>query len=95
MLVSPSDVDSPAHTPQAVRMFSPMPAAALPFAGTVVYSRNDPYVDPARAVELARCWGSRAIDAGMAGHITADSGHGPWAEGHAILRGLIETCSAG
>jgi predicted alpha/beta hydrolase family esterase len=91
LLVSPSDVDSPAHTPQVVRVFSPLPLARLPFASTVVYSRNDPYVDPARAVHFARCWGSRAIDAGTAGHINTDSGHGPWPEGRAILGDLI-TC---
>jgi serine hydrolase len=91
LLVSPSDVDSPAHTPQSVRVFSPLPLARLPFASIVVYSRNDPYVDPARAAHFARCWGSRAVDAGMAGHINTDSGHGPWPEGRAILGELIAT----
>ena len=26
-------------------------------------------------------WGSRLVAAGEAGHINADSGHGPWPEG--------------
>src|SRR5690242_10838946 len=35
LLVAPSDVDSPAHTPQAVRGFAPMPLGRFPFRSIV------------------------------------------------------------
>jgi uncharacterized protein len=85
LLVSPSDVDSPAYTPDVVRGFSKLPLTALPFPSILVCSRNDPYIDFARGAALARSWGSRLVDAGLAGHINSDSGHGPWPEGRAIL----------
>lgn len=89
LLVSPSDVDSPERTPDVVRGFSPVPLAPLPFPTTLVCSRNDPYVDFARGETFARSWGSRLIDAGRAGHINSDSGHGPWPEGRAILEAIL------
>ena len=33
------------------------------------------------AEDIASAWGSLFIDAGEAGHLNAESGHGPWPEG--------------
>ena len=47
----------------------------------LVASRNDPYCDYQRAEDLAGAWGATFQDAGEAGHINVESGHGPWPEG--------------
>ncbi|MBG6143021.1 putative alpha/beta hydrolase family esterase [Labrenzia sp. EL_142] len=61
--------------------FKPVPREPLPFPAHVVASRNDPYCDHERAQELATAWGATFQDAGEAGHINLESGHGPWPEG--------------
>ncbi len=88
LLVSPSDVDSPEHTPDAVRGFGPMPLERLPFASIIVVSANDPYVSVERAEQFARAWGSALINIGAAGHINAESGLGDWQQGHDLLMQL-------
>ena len=50
----------------------------LPAASTLIAGRNDPYCPWLDAEELAYAWGSAFIDAGDAGHINTESGHGPW-----------------
>lgn len=89
LLVAPSDVDSPAHTPDEVRGFAPMPLAQLPFKSIVVASANDPFVSPERARLFADRWGSEFFDIGPKGHINAASGLGLWDEGQKILGRLI------
>lgn len=61
--------------------FLPVPRSPLPFPAVIVGSADDPYAEAAFAPELARDIGARFIDAGAAGHINVDSGHGPWPEG--------------
>ncbi len=90
LLVAPCDVDRP-DACAALRRFRPMPDAALPFRSTVVASRNDPYASFARAQCLAHRWGSSLIDAGLAGHLNADSGLGDWGVGQVVLDGLLAT----
>jgi len=85
LLVSPSDVEDPARTPDVVRGFAPLPLKPLPFPSVVVCSRTDPYIDFARGAAFAAAWGGRLVDAGDAGHINTGSGHGHWPEGRAIL----------
>jgi predicted alpha/beta hydrolase family esterase len=53
----------------------------LPFPSVLVASRDDPYSTYADAERLAGDWGAKLIDAGAAGHINTESGHGPWPEG--------------
>jgi len=89
LCVCPADVDSEMHTPDEVRGFAPMPLAPLPFPTIVVASRTDPYVRFARAQEMSQRWGARLVDAGRAGHLNLDSGHGDWPEGHALLEELL------
>lgn len=88
LLVAPSDVEAPSYPPGAVG-FTPMPLARLPFASIVVASSDDEYVSNERAAEFARAWGSELADVGVRGHINSDSGLGEWAEGQALLDGLI------
>jgi predicted alpha/beta hydrolase family esterase len=70
--------------------FVPIPRAALPFPSVLVHSATDPYCTPARAIEFAGLWGSQSADAGDAGHINSDSGHGPWPEGLLRLASFLK-----
>lgn len=89
MLVAPADVDSPAHSPDDVRNFSPIPQRPFGFPALVVGSQDDPYMTGERARDLAGKWGADFIDAGAKGHINAESGLGDWPEGLAWLRDLM------
>ena len=48
---------------------------------TLVASSNDPYATLEHSADLAAAWGSKFVEAGAAGHINAESGHGPWPGG--------------
>ncbi|HEU4407981.1 MAG TPA: alpha/beta hydrolase [Polyangiaceae bacterium] len=80
-LVAPSDWERPNLVEGLEHDLAPIPRAALPFRAVVVASRNDPYCSFERASELAAAWGAELADAGEAGHINVESGHGPWPEG--------------
>ncbi|MDQ1164784.1 RBBP9/YdeN family alpha/beta hydrolase [Flavobacterium sp. SORGH_AS_0622] len=58
-LVAPADVDSPEHTPECTRNFSPIPLYKLPFPSVVVASENDPYASFERNKILCRKMGKR------------------------------------
>lgn len=94
-LVAPPDLDLD-HP--AVGFIDPAfkeraPQAALGVPGVLVASRNDAFGDYAHAERLARLWGLDLADAGEAGHINAESGHGPWPEGLMRLAGLFAKLS--
>jgi len=80
-LVAAPDVSNPAIRPKHLMTFGPYPLERLPFPSAMIASRNDPFCAFDVAEDLAKAWGSLFIDAGEAGHINADSGHGPWPEG--------------
>ena len=61
--------------------FAPVPHAPLKVPALLIASRSDPYCSFERASEFATNWGADLVDAGDAGHICDDSGHGPWPEG--------------
>ncbi len=61
--------------------FTPFPRGPLPFPSLLIASRNDEFGHYKVNEDLALDWGAQIIDAGEAGHINADSGHGPWPEG--------------
>jgi predicted alpha/beta hydrolase family esterase len=88
LLVAPADVDSPAHTPDSVRGFAPIPFPKLPFPSIVVASENDTFVSLSRARYFAEKWGSEFINIGPKGHINSDSNLRFWEEGQLILREL-------
>jgi predicted alpha/beta hydrolase family esterase len=88
LLVAPADVEDATWTQPTIAAFGPVPLRELPFPSIVVASRNDPYVSFSRAREFADAWGGQLFDAGYAGHINVQSGHGAWAEGLALGRSL-------
>jgi predicted alpha/beta hydrolase family esterase len=90
LLVSPADVDSPAHTPPETRGFAPMPRSRLPFPATVIASSDDPYVTLTRARGFAAAWGADFVAAGALGHINAASSLGDWPAGRRALQALVE-----
>ncbi len=88
-LVAPADVDSPEHTPESIRNFSPMPLYKLPFPSVVVASENDPYSLFERKKYFAEQWGSDFVNVGKQGHINSDSDLKYWEEGQEILSDFL------
>ena len=70
--------------------FAPAPRETLPFPAVLVASRNDPYSTYESSEKLAEAWGAKLLDAGEAGHINAESGHGPWPEGLMSFAGFLK-----
>jgi uncharacterized protein len=66
-----------------------LPRAPLPFPSLLFASRNDPACAFEDAGELALAWGSALVDAGEAGQISSESGHGPWPEGLMRFAGFL------
>jgi len=62
-----------------------------PKRAVLVASRDDPWASLACTAYWADRWGSVLIDIGAAGHINADSGHGPWPRGLALLQALRDS----
>jgi len=89
-LVAPADVDSPEHTPESIRNFSPMPLYKLPFPSVLVASENDPYSLFERKKYFAEKLGSDFVNIGKQGHINSDSDLKYWEEGQSILQQFIE-----
>jgi hypothetical protein len=89
-LVAPSDIELSPAAPEETFGFRPIPRDPFPFPSILVASSNDPYVSLERAVEFANCWGSDFHQAGEAGHINLDSGHGPWPEGLLMFTRLMQ-----
>ncbi|MGF0538377.1 RBBP9/YdeN family alpha/beta hydrolase [Agrobacterium sp. ES01] len=83
--VAPPEVDNPKIRPKHLMTFGPYPRAPLPFPTLTIASRNDPFGSYDHADDVANAWGSLLIDAGEAGHINAESGHGPWPEGTMVF----------
>jgi predicted alpha/beta hydrolase family esterase len=90
-LVAPPDLDGPSFSrgPIDPSFKEKAPQAALQVPGVVVASRSDPFAEWAFAERLADVWALDLADAGDAGHINAESGHGPWPEGLMRLAGLF------
>lgn len=88
-LVAPADVDNAANWPVTRGQtfsdhgpdFAPVPTTPLPVPSLVIGSANDPYCSEPRAKDMAENWNATFVEAGEAGHINVDSGHGPWPEG--------------
>lgn len=86
ILAAPAD---PAHfdftglKPEGARthawcLDSALPMRPLNVSGSILASRNDPWLAYEKAAELAARWGLVLHDIGAAGHINPDSGYGPW-----------------
>ena len=76
MLVAPADPERWGQTPFSARLAVPSVLAA---------SRNDPWLEFDKAKSLAASLGAAFVDLGMAGHVNAESGYGPWEQGERIL----------
>lgn len=87
LFVAPAD-------PARFGIEDPALAATLAFPSTLVASRSDPWLKFIKAGALAARWGSRFVDAGHAGHINAESGHGAWPAGLDLLRDVAERSAA-
>ena len=69
--------------------FADVPRDPLPFPAVLVASNNDAYASRVEAADLAQSWGAKLIEAGDAGHINTESGHGPWPEGMMSFAGFL------
>jgi predicted alpha/beta hydrolase family esterase len=90
VMVAPSDVAAADFPAQAVG-FAPVPLTRLPFRTLVIVSSRDPYLRLERALRFASAWGAMLVNVGVAGHINADAGYGPWPEGLRLLRDFMDT----
>ncbi len=88
-LVAPPGEATLLGLPQIDPAFRPYPTDPLPFRSLLVGSRSDPYVEIEEIATLSAAWGSAFVDAGEAGHINVDSGHGPWPEGLMAFGGFL------
>ena len=84
LLVAPADVQRN-NCPAALHNFAPIPQQPLPFPSQLVGSDNDSAASAARAIELARDWGSDVAILSGAGHINVQSGHQRWEQGFSYL----------
>jgi predicted alpha/beta hydrolase family esterase len=88
LLVAPGDVER-VEMQHMLPSWSPIVRERLPFASTLVVSRDDPYCSFMRASALALAWGSQLVDVGACGHINAESNLGDWPQGHAFLKEFL------
>ena len=86
-LVTPPSLHSPALTAIDRAFFDEL--RPLPFPGVVVASQDDQHASFADARAFAERLGAEFADAGNAGHINAESGHGPWPEGLMRFAGFL------
>ena len=93
-LVAPPDVANVASRPKHLMTFGPYPREPLTFPSLVVASRNDPFGTYEHADDIAAAWGSLLLDAGEAGHINTESGHGPWPEGTMVFAQFLSRLKA-
>jgi predicted alpha/beta hydrolase family esterase len=87
LLVAPAD-------PDRFGVASMLPRDPLPVPTTLVGSTNDPWLKLVKAGALASRWGSHFVGYENAGHINAESGHGDWTAGLALLRDLAERAAS-
>lgn len=88
-LVSPPSEAALTAIPEIDPAFRPFSNGPLGFKSLLVGSRNDPYATYDDTAALAAAWRSTLLDAGEAGHINRDSGHGPWPEGLMAFGGFL------
>jgi hypothetical protein len=81
LLVAPASARSIDEVEAIDPSFAPLPIEPLPFPSLLIASQTDSHASFAEAEEIAGLWGSLLLDAGDAGHLNVESGHGPWPEG--------------
>ena len=90
-LVAPPSQRMLLTMPEVDPRFAHVPTAPLPFPSVLVASRDDRYATFEESEAMALDWGSAISDAGNAGHINDESGHGPWPEGLMRFAGFLKT----
>jgi predicted alpha/beta hydrolase family esterase len=85
LLVAPGDPEREALRP-VLASWSPVVMQRLPFASELIGSENDPYCSAERAQRFAEAWGADWRNAGLHGHLNAESQLGDWPEGYAQLQ---------
>ena len=73
--------------------FADLPDGPLPFPAVMVASRDDPYASWNDSEALAMRLQIDLVDAGQAGHLNDESGHGPWPEGLMRFAGFLKSIS--
>lgn len=91
LLVAPADPERRGHLAD----FGPVPYAPLPYRSVLVASTNDPFCPIRLSGAYARAWGSDFVRLANAGHVNAESGHGEWPLGRALLQSLLEDMAWG
>lgn len=90
LLVAPADIERTSTLHARTYEFGTLPRARLPFPSLVVASRDDIYMNLAKATELSQLWGASLLDLGYAGHINVSSGFGRWPRGYTLAAELAE-----
>ena len=93
-LVAPPSESTIAGIPEVAPDFRPYPRAPLPCPSILVASTDDPYTSLEEAEALAKDWQAAFLNAGAAGHINTESGHGPWPEGLMSFAGFLSRLAA-
>jgi predicted alpha/beta hydrolase family esterase len=88
LLVAPADIERTSTLHARTYEFGALPCDKLPFPGLVVGSRDDIYMNLAKAKTLAQHWGVPLLDLGHAGHINVASGFGRWQRGYDLAQHL-------
>lgn len=94
LLVAPADVERTDLPVKIDASFCPIAMAPLPFAATLIASRNDPFCTFARAADLALGWGASLADAGSLDHINSAMMLGDWPYGLKALCALADRARA-
>lgn len=82
LLVAPADLRSHHDIwPARDGGFAHLPMTRLAFPARLIGSSTDPYCSVERVQEIGRAWGADISILANAGHINAETGHGPWPEG--------------
>ena len=89
-LVAPPDLEAHLGAFPQTHSFLPVPRDPLPFPSYLIASRTDPFGHFELADDFGAAWGSAVFNAGDAGHINDDSGHGPWPEGLLMFARLLK-----
>jgi len=88
LLVAPPDAERD-DMPPNIFNWRPIVRTRLPFASELVYSDDDPYCTPERALAMASDWGCTTHAISAHGHVNGESGLGDWPAGLARLNALI------
>lgn len=95
-MVAPPDLERSTDKPAFnTASFLPLPLHPIQPRTHVVASRTDPYCAYEKAEHFAKEWSATFQDAGAAGHINMESGHGPWPEGMMSFALFMKRLSTG